>query len=437
MVTLNVVSNATPTSVTSGGVVTANGGTISANGVCWSTTNQTPTIADSKTTDTINVNGFTSRIVGLTPSTTYYLRAYATNEGGTGYGSVLKFTTPTTTITTTVSTIAGSVNYGYLDGAGASALFSGPQGLTYNSLDGNIYIMDALNNAMRTMTTTGIVSTWGNPALGYVDGTTIATSLFYAPRSVAFDAQGNAYIADFGNNVIRKVTKATGAVTTIAGNGRTGHIDGTVTSKLDTIEFNSPQGIAVDATGNIYVADRGNNAIRKITPTGAVYTIAGGAGAVQASYTTVLPSVAGYADAAGLQAQFNSPCAVALDGQGNLYVADQNNRAIRVITLSTGMVTTLAGTPVQKTVIGAPVALNFDTKGNLYVADASGRIMEITSTKVLYTLAGSYNNSGYTDGTGTAALFSNPQGVAVDAQGNIYVSDFNNNIIRKIVVKVQ
>lgn len=435
MVTLNVVSNATPTSVTSGGVVTYNSGTISANGVCWSSTNQTPTIADSKTADTINVNGFTSRIKGLTPSTTYYLRAYATNEGGTGYGSVLKFTTPTTTITTTVSTIAGSANYGYMDGVGASALFSGPQSLTYNPLNGNIYIMDALNNAIRTMSSTGTVSTWGNTALGYADGP-LANALFYAPRSVAFDAQGNAYIADLGNNLIRKITTA-GVVSTIAGNGRAGHIDGTVTAKLDTVEFNSPQGIAVDASGNVYVADRGNNAIRKITPGGAVYTIAGGAGAIQASYTTVLPSVAGYADAAGLQAQFNSPSAVALDGQGNLYVADQKNRAIRVIALSTGMVTTLAGTPVQKTLIGAPVALNFDNKGNLYIADASGRILEITSTKVLYTLAGSYNNAGYTDGAGSAALFSNPQGVAVDAQGNIYVGDFNNNVIRKIVIKVQ
>jgi sugar lactone lactonase YvrE len=431
VVTLNLVSNVTQTTAQSGGVITLGGNAdITANGVCYSSTNQAPTIADSKTIDTINTAGFTSRITGLTLGTTYYLRAYATNSGGTGYGAVVKFTTATTaaTLTTTVSTIAGNANLGFLDGAGATALFNGPQSLSYNPVTGNIYIIDALNNAIRIMTPTGTVSTLTNPQLGYANGP-LATALFYGPRSVAFDTQGNAYVADLGNNVIRKITPA-GIVSTFAGNGTAGYADGTTPS---IIEFNSPQGVAVDATGNVYVADRGNNLIRKITPTGVVSTIAGRVAPVGFAQSTA----PGFADGVGDISIFNSPNALACDAAGNIYVADQGNTAIRMVTPA-GAVTTIAGSPVQKTVVGAVTAIAVDAAGNIYAADQSGRIMEITAnSKTLYTLAGAINNAGYIDGVGTVARFSNPQGVAVDAQGIVYVGDFNNNVIRKIIVKTQ
>ena len=432
VVTLNVISSLSSTTVQSGGVNTNNNGSdILTNGVCYSATNQTPTITDSKTSDAVNLtsSGFVSQLTGLTPSTTYYLRAYATNSGGAGYGAVVKFTTNAsgTGVTSTVSTIAGGSTYGYQDGTGAGALLSGPQAMTFYS--GNVYIMDAINNAIRTMTPAGAVSTYTNLNLGLVNGP-IASALFYGPRSIAFDAQGNAYVADLGNNVIRKITAA-GVVSTFAGNGTYGYVDGSGA----VVEFRSPSGLAVDASGNVYVADRDNNLIREITPAGVVSTIAGYPPQVGGG------PIAGYFDGSGTTvygtaALFNGPTSVAVDASGNVYVADHGNRSIRMIS-SAGVVTTVAGTPVQKYLVGSPVAISIDATGNLFIADESGRILEITAAKVLYTLAGTVNQSGYLNGAGTAALFNDPQGVCVDTQGNVYVGDFNNNVIRKIVVKFQ
>jgi sugar lactone lactonase YvrE len=439
VVTLNVISSLTQTTAQSGGIVTnANGGDILSNGVCWSSTNQTPTTADSKTTDTVNVNGFTSRITGLSPGTTYYLRAYATNVIGVGYGTVIKFTTSTTvaSLTTTVSTFAGSTNYGFLDGTGASVLFNGPQALAYNPVAGNIYVVDALNNSIRTMTTSGGVATYTNPTLGYfpwpiystyASTAPLSTALFNGPRSIAFDSQGNAYVADLGNDVIRKITTA-GVVSTFAGNGTLGYLDG----PDSTAQFYQPMGIVVDAQGNVFVADMGNHVIRKITPAGVVSTFAGAV--ASAGYPQAIAK--GYYDGTGTLAAFSNPSAMAIDAQGNIYVADPGNSAIRMITPA-AVVTTLAGNPVQKNVVGSPSALAVDAQGNLFIADQSGRILEITAAKVLYTLAGSINTAGYVDGSGSTALFNAPMGVTVDKQGNVYVGDFNNNCIRKIVVKFQ
>jgi sugar lactone lactonase YvrE len=430
VVTYNVISSLTQTTAQSGGITTnGNGGDILGNGVCWSSTNQVPTIADSKTADTVNATGFTSRITGLTPGTKYYLRAYSSNAAGPGYGAVITFTTPTSlsSLTTTVTTFAGSTSgtYGFLDGTGTAALFSGPQGLAYNPVAGNIYVMDALNNAIRTVTTGAVVTTLTNPALGLINGP-LATAQFYGPRSVAFDAAGNAYVADYGNNVIRKITPA-GAVTTFAGSGIGGYVEGAG----NQAQFNGPQGVAVDAKGNVYVADRYNNAIRKITPAGVVSTLAG--------YLSQVVSglfIAGYLDGTGTTAAFSQPTAVACDAAGNVYVADNGNHAVRMITPA-AVVTTLAGNPVQKNVVGAPSSIGVDATGNIFITDESGRVLEITAAKVLYTLAGTLNTAGFVNGTGAASLFSSPQGVTVDTQGNVYVSDFNNNVIRKIVVKFQ
>jgi len=433
VVTYALISNVSQTTALSGGVITANQyGNITANGVCWSSVNAVPTIADSKTTDTLNNNGFNSTITGLAGNTTYYVRAYATNAAGTGYGSVVKFTTLSTpgVVTATVTTLAGSTagTYGFADGAGTAALFNGPQGIAYNSIANNLYVSDILNNLIRTMTPAGQVTTLTQPTLGLVNGP-LSSALFYSPSSVAFDTQGNAYVADIGNNVIRKIT-TTGTVTTLAGNGVYGYVDGAGT----VAEFAAPQGIAVDAQGVVYVADRGNNLIREITPAGVVSTLAGGITAVGISQQ----SAPGYVDGvAGNVVVFNRPSSLALDHQGNLYVSDINNKTIRVVTISNGATSTLAGNSTQKNLLGAPNAVASDAAGNLFIADQSGRVLEITTQKVLYILAGALNTSGFTNGVGAAARFNNPEGIAVDAQGNIYVSDFGNNVIRKITVKVQ
>ena len=260
-----------------------------------------------------------------------------------------------------------------------------------------------------------LVTTFAGSTSGSTDG---ALAEFDLPFGVAVDAAGNVYVADAGNHRIRKVTAA-GVVTTLAGSGVAGDDDGTGTAA----QFDLPSGVAVDAAGNVYVADAGNHRIRKITAAGVVTTLAG--------------STFGYLDGTGAAAQFNSPFGVAVDAAGNVYVADTNNERIRKITAA-GVVTTLAGSTfgyVDGT--GAAAKFNFplgvavDAVGNVYVADAqNNRIRKITAAGVVTTLAGS--TLGFADGTGAAARFANPFGVAVDAAGNIYVADTANHRIRQI-----
>ena len=427
LVTNSTIINVTTTAAQSGGTITNFGlAAITANGVCYSSTNNTPTTADSKTTDPLQLQGignyaYSSNITGLTPNTTYYVRAYATNGVGTGYGSVVKFTTSAslTAVTSTVSTFAGNGTAGNVDGSGTGALFNNPAGLSVDS-KGNVYVSDTYNNTIRKITPGGTVTTIaGTGSLGYVDGPAAAAQ-FYAPEGSAFDTQGNLYVADAGNNVIRKITPA-GVVSTYSGNGTPGFVDG---STAANIEFNNPTGVAFDASGNLYVSDRGNNLIRKITPAGVVSSLAG---------VPIFPN-AGYVDATDQLAEFNQPNGLVLDASNNVYVADQANSAIRKVTTPGGVVTTVAGSTTQKTLLNLPSAIAIDATGNLYLTDESGRVLEYTTGNIIYVLAGTANVSGYTDGTGANALFSNPQAIAVDASGNIYVADKNNNCIRKIVV---
>ncbi|ASU32340.1 NHL repeat-containing protein [Mucilaginibacter xinganensis] len=420
--TAGLIINLTSTTAQSGGTISDVGNSsITANGVCYSSTNKTPTITDSKTSETVSTSGtipinFTSNITGLTAGTTYYLRAYASNSGGTAYGSVVQFTTSTGlgAVVTAVTTLAGNGTVGYADGTGLSAMFNNPSGIAADA-SGKIYVADTYNNRIRAVTAAGLTTTLaGTGVIGYADGSALAAE-FYGPNGMAVDAQGNVYVADFGNNVIRKITAA-GVASTLAGNGTAGFVNGTGTAAT----FNNPAGIAVDASGNVYVADHGNNAIRKITAAGVVTTLAG-------------VKTAGYVNATGTAAAFDHPNGVAADAAGNVYVADQGNSAIRKIT-SAGVVTTIAGGPTQTDLINYPAGIALDAAGNIYIADEGGRIMECTTANVLYILAGTLNVSGFVNGTGTSALFNSPQAITVDANNNIYVADQNNNCIRKLTV---
>lgn len=430
--TTNVIINLTSTTAQSGGVIVWEGsGVVTKNGVCYSSTNKTPTTADSKTSDSVSTSGntlkaFASNLTGLTPNTTYYLRAYAVNSGGTGYGGVLKFTTPSTgeTFTGNVTTFAGTGAAGYLDGSAASAAFNNPDGVSVDAA-GNLYVSDAFNNTIRKISTAGdVTSLAGDQTIGFKDGSGTGAE-FYSPAGSAVDAQGNIYVADRGNNVIRKITPD-GTVSTYAGTGVAGYRNGAATSAYlknssDSLAtFNGPTGVAVDASGNVYVADRGNNVIRKILPTGRTVTVAGN-------------RVKGFIDGTDAAAYFNTPSGVAVDSKGDLYVTDAGNSALRKVT-SAGVVTTIIGNPVQTGILNIPSALTIDANDNVFILDEGGRVFEYNNNNALYFLAGSLT-SGLTNGSGTSVQFNYPQSIAVDSKGNIYIADQYNNVIRKMTVQ--
>ena len=410
---ITVTSSAT---VTGGGDITADGGgTVMAEGLIWSTTPNLSTALSTKTNDGVTDGIFTSTITGLSPHVTYYAVAYVTTNGGTAYGNMVSFTT-----SGLVSTFAGSGAIGFLNGQSTAATFFYPYSVAADA-NGNIYVADLSNNAIRKITSAGLVSTLaGSGTAGFVNGQGTAASFNY-PYGLAVDANGNVYVADLGNEAIRKITPA-GLVTTLAGSGTAAYADGQGTAA----SFNNPTGLAVDANYNVYVADIKNNAIRKITPAGLVSTLAGS-------------TAFGFVNGQGTAATFFNPTDVAVDANGNVYVADLGNQAIRKIT-SAGVVSTLAGSGNAGALDGQGTAASFygpssvavDANGNVYVADKQNNsIRKITPTGLVSTLAGT-GAKGALNGSSASASFRYPTGVAVDANTNVYVADSNNNLIRKI-----
>ncbi len=319
-----------------------------------------------------------------------------------------------------VSTLAGSTE-GFADGVGTAAQFSGPTGLAVDA-NGNVYVADYGNNRIRKITPDGTVTTFaGSEQSGKTDGPG-ASARFTQPRNVAVDASNNLFVIDYNNEDIRKITPDD-VVSTFAGNGFAGYTDATGTAA----QFASPSGIAVDASGNVYISDLANQRIRKITPGAVVTTFAGSNGY-------------GLTDGPGVSAQFHFPKGIAVDAAGNLYIADSQNYAIRKIKPD-GTVSTLAGNGEQGYVDGAGSSAEFDEPsdvvvdkdGNVYVADQDNYcIRKITPSGMVSTLTGK-TVSGLVNGSLADAEFDAPSGIAIDATGKIlYVADVGNSTIRKI-----
>jgi sugar lactone lactonase YvrE len=330
-----------------------------------------------------------------------------------------------------VTTVAGLANMsGSADGIGTAARFRYP-GAAFFDGAGNLFISEVQNHTVRKLSlATGEVTTLcGSPRMsGSADGIG-NLARFFEPRGVALDGRGNLFIADSENDTLRKLDLSSGMVTTPLGaTPKTGVVDGTGAAA----RFFLPRAAVADGAGNLYVADTQNYTIRKVVlSSGEVSTVAGN------------PIASGSNDGSGPVARFSEIRGLALDGTGHLYVADTGNNTIRNVELATGQVTTLAGHPASPgSVDGSrdaarfdgPRGLAFDGAGNLYVADTNNHTIRkiAVATATVTTLAGRPTLFGTDDGVGDAARFADPSGLAFDGAGNLYLTDLIFNTIRKI-----
>jgi len=326
--------------------------------------------------------------------------------------------------------VAGSAN-----GIGTNALFGAPSNLAVDRI-GNLFVADTDNNIIRKITPVGtnwlVSSMAGQSGIsGNADGAG-ASALFHSPTDIALDAAGNLYVADANNEAIRRIT-TNNVVSTLAGQS-TGSVDGLGAAAL----FWSTAGITTDSAGNIYVADyynSNNSTIRRITTAGVVTTIAGLAGSL------------GLADGTNSSARFYYPFNLAADTHGNVFVSDSQNCTIRKLTPSgtNWVVSTIAGRPGfygntdgigTNALFYLPTGVAVDTNGNVYVSDYGNdtirKLSPVGTSWTVSTLAGMVGTRSYADGTGTNASFYYPQGLTIDGEGSLYVADVDNAAIRKL-----
>ena len=317
-----------------------------------------------------------------------------------------------------ISTVAGTGTAGFNGdgGAATSAQLDNPYVVALDGA-GNLYIADGGNHRIRKVNSAGVISTVaGSGAQGFGgDGGAATAALLNFPIDVAPDALGNLYIAEWVNNRIRKVD-SDGNISTVAGRE----------------QLSNPQGVAPDGAGNLYIADTGNHRIHKVDSAGVISTVAGS-------------GTAGFSgdSSAATAAQLNTPADVAPDGAGNLYITDRGNERIRKVD-SAGVISTVAGSgtagfsgdggAATAAQLNEPYGVALDGAGNLYIAEwNNNRIRKVNSAGVISTVAGT-GTAGFSGdgGAATAAQLSNPQDVALDAAGNLYIADVNNNRIRKV-----
>jgi sugar lactone lactonase YvrE len=342
----------------------------------------------------------------------FFIIALGVNLSGCSKNNKVKPQKIDTVAIYTVTTLAGNGNEGLVNGPADSASFDLASDVAVDK-NGNVYVADGGNFVVRKISTNGTVSTFaGSGKTGYGDGQGVSAN-FDDPAGLTIDNNGNIYIADPVGGVIRMITP-NGYVSTIAGG--------------DGINlFYIPKSLTVTATGDIYVADTFNHLIRKISPAGVV-TIFAGSGSP------------GSADGVKTSASFNFPSAIVCDRDQNLYVADAGNNTIRKITPD-GMVTTLAGNGQPGFADGKgsaalfkyPQGIAIDANKNLYVSDGQNNLIrKVDQNGNVTTIAGS-SGSGHQDGIGRQASFNYPLGLSTDVSGNIYVAD-DNGRIRKITI---
>ncbi len=331
-----------------------------------------------------------------------------------------------------VTTYAGTGTAGFMNGDTSVAQFKEPFGIAIDH-EGNLYLADAGNHCIRKIGTDGQVTTYaGMPGQqGYLDGPALEAK-FRQPLNICFDDEGNMYVSDFLNQRIRKIS-AEMEVTTIAGSGLAGYLDG----PAGEAKFNYPRGICLDDTGNIYIGDSWNHRIRKISTDGIVSTWAGG------GETIGVQSVGDWVDASDTAARFYTPCELSIDAENNIFVADAYNHRIRKVD-ATRMVTTIAGSggfgpdgggyldglPLEAR-FNTPTSLQVVTDGTIFVGDGSNNVLRRIYPEVeVVTYAGS-GESGFLDGPDSLAQFNFPRGNVMDYTLNrLYIVDFNNHAVR-------
>jgi alpha-tubulin suppressor-like RCC1 family protein/sugar lactone lactonase YvrE len=327
-----------------------------------------------------------------------------------------------------ITTVAGNGESGYSGDGGPALLanLNGPSGLTVDAA-GNIYISDTSNHRIRKVDASGMITTVaGNGTLGYSgDGGPAVVASLNSPRGLSVDPSGNIYIADANNRRVRKVD-ASGTITTVAGSGAYGYSgDG---GPATAASFNSTWDVAVDPAGNMYIADMGNHRVRKVDTSGIITTVAGN-------------GIAGYSGDGGpaTLASLSSPRSIAIALGGSLYIADSGNQVIRKMDPA-GMIMTVAGNgtsgysgdggPALAASLGSAFDVAVDNAANIYIADAMNqRIRKVDASGIIDTFAGGWLGDG---GPAIAATVNRPQGVALDRFGNLLIADPGHDRVRKV-----
>ena len=336
-----------------------------------------------------------------------------------------------------IHTFAGTGTVGY-SGNDSLATHAEMNSCSNVAVDGagNVYIVDRGNNVVRKVNTAGIITTFaGDDTAGYSgDGGLAIAAKLNQPYGIATDVAGNVYITDEGNNVIRRVSTA-GVINTYAGTGTPGYTGNG--GLADHATLNGPEGIAIDSSDNLYIADRNNNVIREVSSLGVINTIAGN-------------GTPGYSGDNGnaLVANLYSPSGVAVDVAGNVYIADQINNVVRKVTYSSGIITTYAGTGIAGATgdggaanvaqLTRPSSVSLDQAGSVYIADQGNYVIRrVDSLGNISLFAGRYTE-GYTGDGGLSmnADLGLPSGVYADGWRRIYIADYNNNVVRIVTQDV-